>query len=276
MSTGTVFPAQELQLGDTRFGYRACGQSGPQVVLLHGISSGAASWAACAAALAAQARVMAWDAPGYGVSTPLSVSAPDAMAYAQQLARLLDALKIDRCILVGHSLGVLMAAAFSQWLPDRVQALLLFSPAIGYGGGPRAAAVREGRLEGLRQGIPAMAEKLPARLLSAGASAEQRQQVRDVAMQLHKTGYAQAVEMLCAEDLNRYRHLPFLTRVYCGEHDVVTTPEQSRVYAEKHDLAFGLISGAGHACHVEQPLQLARQIAQIAEHVGDPGAGVRA
>lgn len=276
MSTGDIFPAHELDLGDARISYRACGLEGPHVVLLHGISSGAASWAACAAALAGRARVLAWDAPGYGASTPLPMAAPDAMAYAAQLARLLDALKIERCVLVGHSLGVLMAAAFAQRQPDRVQALLLFSPAMGYGGGPKAAAVRQTRLEGLRQGIPAMAEKLPARLLSAGATPEQRQQVRDVALQLHETGYLQAVEMLCAEDLNRYRTLPFLTRVHCGEHDVVTTPEQSRIYAENHDLSFSLIAGAGHACHVEQPGQLARLIAQIAAHVGDYRTGARA
>ncbi len=271
---GDVFSAQGLSLGDARFSYRSCGHGGTQVVLLHGISSGAASWADCAASLADKASVLAWDAPGYGGSSPLPVSAPSAMHYADQLARLLDALNIGSCVLVGHSLGALMAAAFSQAYANRVQALLLVSPAIGYGGGPKAESVRDARLAGLAQGIPAIAERLPARLLSAAATPGQRAQVRDVALQLHEQGYAQAVEMLCAEDLNRYRTLPFLTRVYCGEHDVVTTPEQSRAYAERHDLAFGLIAGAGHACHIEQPGQLARLIAQIVEHVGGPRAGV--
>ncbi len=273
---GDVFPAHELDLGDAGFSYRACGHDGPQVVLLHGISSGAASWSACAAALADKARVLAWDAPGYGGSTPLPMDAPTAKHYAEQLARLLDALAIGPCVLVGHSLGCLMAAAFSEMHPDRVQALLLVSPAIGYGGGPKAESVRAARLAGLKQGIAAMADKLPARLLSADATPAQREQVRAVALQLHERGYAQAIELLCAEDLNRYRSLPFLTRVHCGEYDMVTTPEQSRAYAEKQDLAFSLIHGAGHACHIEQPGQLARLIGQMVEHVGGPRAGASA
>ena len=47
---------------------RECGASGeaPTVVLLHGISSGAASWLHTAVLAGEQVRVMAWDAPGYG------------------------------------------------------------------------------------------------------------------------------------------------------------------------------------------------------------------
>lgn len=271
-----MFPENTLDLGDVRFSYRTCGQQGPQVVLLHGISSGAASWASCAAHLSDSARVLAWDAPGYGSSTPLSQAAPTAADYAQRLSRLLEALQIDSCVLVGHSLGALMAAAYAQEQASRVKAMLLVSPAIGYGERSDAAQVRASRLAGLEQGIAAMAEKLPGRLLSSDATPAQRQQVRDVALQLHAQGYAQAVEMLCAEDLNRYQQLPFLTRVYCGEYDAVTTPAQSLDYAERHDLSFGLIRDAGHACHVEQGAQLAHLVQQMLDHLNGKHQEVQA
>ena len=112
----------------------------PVVVLLHGIGSGAASWLDVAAASGGQARVLAWDAPGYGASSPLPMPAPTAADYALRLHEMLIALRIERCTLVGHSLGALMACAFAA---DRgrsmVANLVLISPARGYGAADQAA-----------------------------------------------------------------------------------------------------------------------------------------
>ena len=70
------FPERLVQLADgAQLAIRECGQ-GPVVVLLHGIGSGSASWLHCAQRLAAGNRVIAWDAPGYGLSTPLPPARP--------------------------------------------------------------------------------------------------------------------------------------------------------------------------------------------------------
>ncbi|RAF14428.1 alpha/beta fold hydrolase, partial [Burkholderia multivorans] len=70
------------------------------VVLLHGIGSGAASWVRQLDALGASRRVLAWDAPGYGASTPVHGASPSAVDYAASLDAWLDALGIARCVLV--------------------------------------------------------------------------------------------------------------------------------------------------------------------------------
>jgi pimeloyl-ACP methyl ester carboxylesterase len=61
------------------------------------------------------ARVLAWDAPGYGNSAPLAPMAmPGAADYAERLWAWLDALGPQAAaplVLVGHSLGALMACA---------------------------------------------------------------------------------------------------------------------------------------------------------------------
>ena len=70
------FPARAVALRDGGLmSVRECG-SGPALVCLHGIGSGAASWLDTALRLAPQARVLAWDAPGYGASTPLAPALP--------------------------------------------------------------------------------------------------------------------------------------------------------------------------------------------------------
>src|SRR5690606_19719853 len=168
-----------------------------------------------------------------------------------------------QCLLVGHSLGALMAAAYSDLANRRATEFVLISPALGYRGtsNPQSSQVRERRLSALRnQGIEGMAANLPNRLLSDQADNRARETVRNIAMQLTPQGYTQAVELLCGEDIERYQLPITTTRVYCGEHDIVTTPEQSRQYAERQGLPFALISNAGHACYVEQPQAVANHI----------------
>ncbi len=65
-------------------------------------------------------RVLAWDMPGYGESPMLAATPADAGDYADALARMLDRAGVEQTILVGHSLGALVAAAFAAKYPQRV------------------------------------------------------------------------------------------------------------------------------------------------------------
>src|ERR1700748_1102422 len=68
----------------------------PPVMLLHGIGSSSAGYRAQLAGLSTRCRVIAWNAPGFGTSTPLAEEAPDVSQYAQIQALLLEALQIPR------------------------------------------------------------------------------------------------------------------------------------------------------------------------------------
>lgn len=235
---------------------------GETFVLLHGIGSGAASWLPCALEIARRApgaRIVAWNAPGYGKSTMLALTRPDARAYAARLRQLTQALDIGRFVLVGHSLGAMMAAAYATVDATVLERLLLISPARGYGVQARlaqGAQVTRDRLSTLGElGIHGMATQRSARLLSAAASPAQRDWVRWNMAQLNAPGYTQAVHLLCGDGIENYAQPAARLRgkVWCGAADTVTTPEDSRTVAAAYGLPFGLIEGAGHACYVEQP-----------------------
>ena len=251
-----------------RVAVRECG-SGLPLVLMHGIGSGAASWLHCARTLEAHGRVIAWDAPGYGDSTPLVQPAPLASDYAERLGALLVALHIERCVLVGHSLGALMAAAFAHGAGrSRVARLVLLSPARGYGAAGREVerdATRAKRLDDLRTlGVSGIAARSPARMLTANADRAARDWVRWNTARLSPTGYTQAVQMLCADDIARYAPLALPAEVHCGDADLVTPPDACRSVAEVFGAPFTLIAGAGHACAIEQPEAVAALIAHAA------------
>ena len=249
--------------------YRCGGSHGPVVLLLHGISSGAASWLSCASLLAAHARVIAWDAPGYGNSQALPIAAPKAADYALRLQDLMRALDVRPDVIVGHSLGALMAATYvAEASPALLPAqLLLLSPAQGYGGPgteDQARDVARQRLEALAAvGVEGLAERGPGRLLSAAASADMQAWVRWNMRRLDPDGYRQAVAMLCGDVIDDYlgrRGQGVNVRVGCGALDVVTPPPGCAALAERFALPFELIPDAGHACYVEQASRVARWI----------------
>lgn len=259
-----AFPARRVALADgAQVSVRECGR-GPALVCLHGIGSGAASWLDTAQVLAGEARLIAWDMPGYGESTPVAPALSHACDYAARLHGLLDALGIERCVLVGHSLGAFAAAAAAHGLggdPRRIAALVLISPARGYGAPGREAErarVRQERLDTLAQlGIEGMAMQRSARLVSENASAPARQWVRWNMARLNEAGYRQAVELLTGDDLLAYLPPAMPVHLACGERDVVTTPDACRAVAAHCGVPLALLPGAGHACYVEQPAAVA-------------------
>lgn len=262
LQSGFAEHSATVDVDGNRVAYRAGGSRGPVVVLLHGISSGAASWLPCASLLAAQARVVAWDAPGYGNSSPLPQAQPKASDYAARLEELMRALGVRPDVIVGHSLGALMAAAYvSQAAPELMpRRLLLVSPAQGYGGPGREEKSREvetQRLDALATlGVDGLAERGPRRLLAPDSTPGAQAWVRWNMARLREAGYRQAVSMLCRDDIAAYlsrRPAEVPAAVACGAQDVVTTPLASRDLADRFSLPFSLLPDAGHVCYVDRP-----------------------
>ncbi|MEX8195016.1 alpha/beta fold hydrolase [Comamonas guangdongensis] len=266
-----AFPERLVQLPDgSQVAWREAGNAADEfaVVLLHGISSGAASWLDLALALGDKARVLAWDAPGYGASTPLTRPAPGDADYARALEQSLQALGVRRCLLVGHSLGALMAARLAGTASGLVEQLVLISPAGGYGAPAKAeqqAKVRQGRLAALAEkGVAGLAAVIDQRLVAAAAPETVRAWVRWNTARMQPQGYAQAVELLCGSDLGQAAgRLSMPVQVWVGEHDVVTPPAACKAWSELLGADYGTLAAAGHASPVEQPQAIAQKLASL-------------
>ncbi|MFT4269247.1 MAG: alpha/beta hydrolase, partial [Xenophilus sp.] len=267
------FPARAVAVGGgAQVSVRECGEPfGLPLVCLHGIGSGSASWLEMVQFLAPRARLIAWDAPGYGESTPLPMDAPRGADYAQRLHELLDALGIERCVLVGHSLGALMAAPAAQ-NSGRVAELVLISPAQGYGAPGREAdraRVHAERVAALEQlGIAGMAAKRSGRLVSEHASPIARQWVRWNMARLHEQGLRQAIELLCGGDLLADLPPAVPVTVACGALDVVTPPAGCAEVAQRCGVPLEPVAEAGHASYVEQPAAVAALLGRVLDRSG--------
>jgi pimeloyl-ACP methyl ester carboxylesterase len=169
-------------------------------------------------------------------------------------------LGIERCHLLGHSLGCLMAARFAATRPGRMLSLTLCSIAGGH-----ATLPTEERQKLLDQRIGdvaalgplEMAKKRAPRLLGPKAPADALGRLIDTMGSVRPRGYAQAARMLSTGDIKAdlARISPTLRgQVIYGDADAITPPARIEDIAKSWpSAAVHVIPGAGHALYLEQP-----------------------
>jgi pimeloyl-ACP methyl ester carboxylesterase len=104
---------------------------GPDIVLLHGVTSSLAAWynGILSALEAAGFRVTIYDLRGHGLSdsTPSGYTSSEMAA---DLLALMDALGLEKPMLGGHSFGGAVALHFALLHPDRVRGVILLDSSI--------------------------------------------------------------------------------------------------------------------------------------------------
>lgn len=109
-------PGQFIAVGDARMHYRCEGSGEPTLVLAAGIGGGALDWSQVIPVLAENHRVCAFDRLGQDWSDP----APQPRAFstaADELHAALSSLGIGEPVLVGHSLGGVLAQLYAARYP---------------------------------------------------------------------------------------------------------------------------------------------------------------
>jgi pimeloyl-ACP methyl ester carboxylesterase len=112
-----------------RLHYWRTGGNKPALVLAHGSSDDALCWTNLARELQNDYDIIMFDARGHGLSDPPTPSdAPDVQV--EDLAGLIKELKLERPILMGHSMGSASVAHFAAKYPDVARAVILEDPAL--------------------------------------------------------------------------------------------------------------------------------------------------
>lgn len=107
-------------------------EDGPLLLLVHGLGGSVLNWAAIAPTLAETCRVMAIDLVGFGRTQPLGRS-PHIATNLDLLTRFIDLVIGHPVILVGNSMGGLLAMLLADSRPDLVSGLVLVDPAVPVG-----------------------------------------------------------------------------------------------------------------------------------------------
>lgn len=109
----------------TQIYYEIHGDKGPVVTLIYGVACQMNHWIYQVSDLSQDHRVLLFDYRGHHKSATSDLLTMDAVA--QDLAALLNHLKIKKTHVVGHSFGVPVGVKFASLFPEKTQSLVLIN-----------------------------------------------------------------------------------------------------------------------------------------------------
>jgi 3-oxoacyl-(acyl-carrier-protein) synthase/pimeloyl-ACP methyl ester carboxylesterase len=262
--------AGEASAGEDTTGDATAG-SGP-VLFLHGFGGTAAHWAPLCRELG-EIEAVAVDLPGHGdnAGTPLDVPARQLDADLADLAASIGAGRPGGIVVVGHSLGALVALRLAAFAPHRVRALVLLATGFPFRVHPELAAQ-------LSRGEPdpdfiAGCLQRPGEPGTLGMITDGFRKMRGAVPGTAVWGIGAGGSGV--GDLSGVR-APALV-IVAGD-DVVTSPRKGRALtAALPSAALVVLPGAGHYAHIEEPSRVSEQLRSFFAHAtASPAAVPRA
>lgn len=116
--------AKQIKLDGSIFHYKESGlPSAPPIVVLHSLGSSSEAWNQVATILGENYRFIALDQRGHGDSARTDTYSFEEMC--EDLLHFVNALEIERFILIGHSMGGSVSYLFSQQYASRLEKLII-------------------------------------------------------------------------------------------------------------------------------------------------------
>jgi 3-oxoadipate enol-lactonase len=235
--------------------WREAGSS-PTAVFLHGLGGGRTAWRPQLEGLSASRRCVAWDAPGYGASAPVTARSFDA--YADAAVAFIDTVSPDEPVdLVGMSFGGMIAQYTAARIPERIRTLTLLctSPKFGLDG-TDPDEWRAHRLAGLEaMGSPAAAAPAILSSLAGPNGAHVVPEAVAVMSRVPLAGLLDSLTTIASHDTRTI--LPTIdvpTLILVGELDEETPVSYAQAIDELlPDSRVSVIPGAGHLLNLEAP-----------------------
>jgi pimeloyl-ACP methyl ester carboxylesterase len=236
---------ERLHVGeDTIHCRRGTGKDGVPIIHIHGFAISGEYLMPTARLLRRWVNVVP-DLPGYGRSGRRKhvLAIPEL---AQALVALLDALGIDRAVLLGNSMGCPVALEVAHAAPDRVHRLVLVSPAGGVQNQPLVRALGQLAKDVVRESPRMLPVALP-----------------DYAKFGPVNGLRLFHELTRFPSLDRLVHAPAPTLAVLGGRDpLMPSPArvQEIVRLAPDSLTVALVEKAAHAVNFSHPVELAGTI----------------
>ncbi|MEY4883926.1 MAG: hypothetical protein RIS34_1780 [Pseudomonadota bacterium] len=235
---------------------RGTGQTA--VFLLHGVGGGKAAWLDSLQPLAdAGFQAVAWDMPGYGESPPLDPCTNAALAHS--LEQLIDHVGAARNVLVGHSMGGMVAQEAVALFAQKIHGLVLSGTTAAFGkpGGEWQQQFLNSRFAPLDAGVgmAGLARTLVPGMVAPQAGVTAIDAAASLMAGVPEASYRAALSAIVS--FNRVSNLVNIrvpTLCIAGEYDQNAAPLVMKKMAECIAGAQYLcLPGVGHLANMERP-----------------------
>lgn len=231
--------------------------TGLPLVLLHGFCETHKLWDYFRHELGKEVRVLCPDLPGFGHSTSL----PAGFSLLDVAARIkggLDQLGVDRCILIGHSLGGYVALAMLERYPALFAAIGMFH-STAYADTPAKKRSRKNVIDFVeKHGVEVFATSFVPQLFHYSNRKALQAEISMVVAEASKTpqysliAYTQAMQQR-PDRLSVLEHFEGPVLYIIGEKDTSISLEDSQQQLENlHNCEAYILEEAGHMGMFEQ------------------------
>lgn len=267
--TWTTLPRSKLTSGLS--GWQ--GGEGPPILLVHGVGLRAESWGAMIPELTPRFRVIAPDLPGHGESPLLAASPNDGVApFTDQMAELLQ--RIDGPVLVvGHSLGALIALDLTINYSDKVAAAVPLNAIYRRSqAAANAVKARAAELAKSPNSDPSPTIERWFGIAPKGEMASMAGHCQNWLSTVNPEGYHRAYHVFAHEDGptdEALRHIRQPVLFMTGADEPNSTPEMSHSMAELAPMGQSIvIKGARHMMPMTHASEVASHVADFYHNVG--------
>lgn len=228
------------------------------LVFIHGSGGDHTVWLHQCSQMRKYFNVAALDLPGHGRSE--GGGEQDVAVYVEWVRRILEALAIEKPVLIGHSLGSAISLSYALAYGDRLAGIVPV-------GGGATMPVNQAILDGLKtdpSAVIAMAAKIAlakgnrdrlSEVLTKNMSGVNPDVLYGDFLACHKLDVTAAVSRISVPAL-----------IICGDEDKMTPPAMSRYLEENIPGAqMALIAGAGHFTMLEQVEEFNRTLSTFVE-----------
>lgn len=159
-----------VNLNGVSLAVRTEGEGNPPFLFIHDAGAGQTSWDAQVADLSRSVRCVTLDLRGHGDSS--STDPGDIPAAVADVCALIDAERLEGCVVIGHGIGALVALLVNERMADRVLGVVLVDPPLrrmDQSGtvAPAGAPFGDETPDDVRMAVGVMAERASANAVAA-------------------------------------------------------------------------------------------------------------
>ena len=224
---------------------------GKPVFFLHGNAGSGRVWRKITPEFKKRYRVIAHDRQGFGESEKTETGDFSPRGFAGELARLMDALGVEKAHVCGLSLGGMIAQCFALDYPERVDGLVL----VGTMPDRTGRNVPETLAELERDGWPAVAERLIHHWFRPGSDEADIAEAYEIALQSPQKMRELTVTALETFDIEaELSHIKAPTLILNGETDITNVMGHAKIMNEGIPGSRLIrIPDCGHLIPIERP-----------------------